>query len=273
MSSWSVRIAAACFVICGCSMSLLAQGRGYHMELSDGTSGWVILVNDSQIPIEAFHFVGKCRIAGREVAGSEFTYDALDSPGNSLSHPAITGRAQSDVVKPGERYFALTKLLPQPSECIWDGDITSVIYADGTYEGEENTARDLQARRDGIAAGVQYWVERVQGGVVEKPDPEAMAAEAKQLSEETRTKTRYCVGPNQPLSCAYWSGRHQVDANVALQGSRKKEDPESNYAWMTQFIKRWRKKVEADDALKRLDVTFPLPGELAGQTALLPATP
>ncbi len=38
------------------AVGLNAQARGYHMELSDGTTGYLILVNDSSKTIEAFHF-------------------------------------------------------------------------------------------------------------------------------------------------------------------------------------------------------------------------
>jgi hypothetical protein len=63
MSPGSTRFKIFCFpTLCLCA-PLLAQNRGYHMELSDRISGWVILVNDSENPIEAFHISARCGLS------------------------------------------------------------------------------------------------------------------------------------------------------------------------------------------------------------------
>ena len=59
---------------CGCS-SLRAQTRSYRLELTNGTSGLIVLVNVSDKPIAAFHFADQCG-----AGSSSFTRDVLDSP-------------------------------------------------------------------------------------------------------------------------------------------------------------------------------------------------
>ena len=60
MSSRPLPFLLICLTIFYVCVPLFAQDRGYHKELSDGTSGWAILVNDSQKNIEAYHFSAKC---------------------------------------------------------------------------------------------------------------------------------------------------------------------------------------------------------------------
>jgi hypothetical protein len=133
------------------SLPAFAQNPAYHLEFSDHTSGWVILVNDSQKPIEAFTVKATC---GATTATP--TYDALEFSGGGTSHPAIKG-LQPSLIQPGQRFFALVNLAPQPSGCSWRGDVAGVIYADGTYDGQASAVHDLQARRAGIAAALEYW--------------------------------------------------------------------------------------------------------------------
>src|SRR5580700_6004196 len=144
-------------MLCGCT-PLLAQVRGCHMELSDGTSGWVILVNDSEKTVEAYHLSAKCMSEGRPRMGMEASYDALDSAGTSRSGPGkvIAGIfTHSDVAEPGTRMVSMENLAPQPFGCVWDAKFDAVIYADGSYEGDEMKVRRLQARRDGVVADVK----------------------------------------------------------------------------------------------------------------------
>ena len=67
-------IVSICALVC--CLPLSAQSSSYHMELSDGTSGRVAVVNDSAKPIEAFHITGRC-----ELAGLAMGYDMLRLPG------------------------------------------------------------------------------------------------------------------------------------------------------------------------------------------------
>jgi hypothetical protein len=271
-------------------LTVFAQDRGYHMELSDGTSGWVILVNDSQKPIEAFSFRGTCAsggaidtgtyftsedytdtglgtgYTGASYTGASFMYDALDSGGELRSHTQVDGRQinQRSLIQPGERFFALEKLLPQPSGCTWEGHIDGVIYADGTYQGDKSTIRELQARRAGIAAALQYWTKLHEDGP-EVSDEKITYAKAEQISRKDFTKQMFPGCRSQPVACAYWSGRHQVDSNVALQVRQKQP------LLVSAFVERWEKKVDADDAFKKMSTTFLLPVKAEAQSALSPS--
>jgi len=47
-------------------------------------------------------------------------------------------------------------LAPQPSGCVWQAQVAGVIYADGTYDGQESayvTSRQDERHRGGL----QYW--------------------------------------------------------------------------------------------------------------------
>jgi hypothetical protein len=235
------------------------------MELSDGTSGWVILVNDSERPIEAFYFSGQCNaINARGGAGVQFSYDALQSPGTVSGHPGLDGKflSQKDVVAPKGRMISMTKLELQQSGCDWKGDIDAVIYSDGSYEGDEMIARGMAAQRDGIAAGVAYWRDRFNRENTDAVNLDAINAEAQRLKKEDSAKSWSSSGCRKsPLTCEYWKGRYQVDSNVALwlQKGAIKDTPEDRYRKTVQSIERWQKKIDDNVALKRLDVTFPPP--------------
>lgn len=99
MSSISARSAAVCFVLLGARIQVsFGQGPGYHMELSDGTSGRAILINDSAKAIEAFHFTGHCGKLGTEASS-----DVLDAPGNMIGTRGLDAApvTQNFVLEPG----------------------------------------------------------------------------------------------------------------------------------------------------------------------------
>ena len=260
----SVDFLLVCLTMLWGCVSLLAQSRSYHMELSDGTSGWVILVNDSQKTIEAYHFSAKCSGVRPGESGLELSYDALDFVGTVIGVQGPGGGVtQHDVAEPGARIVVLDHLLPQPS-CEWKADINAVLYADGSYEGDEMSARGLQARRDGIAASVKYWADRLSQESAGKPNLEATQTDAERLTQEDEKKAHMFPGCGKlPLACQYWSGRSHVDRNVAHQAKSQKDGSEGSYRRIVQFITRWEKKMEADVALKKLDAVFPLAAALA----------
>ncbi len=253
-----------CFTVCLLALcggvSISAQHRGYHMQLSNGTSGWVAIINDSQRPIEAFHFAGQCGNGAES-----FTYDALDGPGSVMSHPPVDGHdlSQSVIVKPGERMYSHVNLLPQPSGCVWQGDIDAVIFADGTYEGDETTARNMQAHRDGIAAALRYWAGQFRQPAGDIPDLAAIVLKAEALSDADFKKTMFPECRKNPLACEYWTGRRQVDSLIKLWGGNTIGDTQRRYAGVLRFRERWQTKVDKDTALIELDETFPLPADLA----------
>jgi hypothetical protein len=244
MRNLSLRFASVSIFLSLVSLPVFAQNPAYHLEFSDRTSGWVILVNDSQKPIEAFTAKATCG-----AMTTTPTYDALEFSAGGTSHPAVKG-LQPSLIQPGQRFFALVNLAPQPSGCVWQGQVAGVIYADGTYDGQESTVRDLQARRAGIAAALQYWNNFQIGGhelTVAANGP----TNAENLSQDDLSKTWAYTCRDQPAVCAYWSGRHQVDQNVALGMKHN--------AQLGPYLDRWSAKFEADLAFKTLEVTFPSP--------------
>lgn len=274
MSSRPASFLVVCLtMLCGC-VPLLAQGRGYHAELSDGTSGWVILVNDSQKTIEAYHLSAKCMGQGRVRMGEELSYDTLDSSGTSRNWPP-TGFAgihtTSAVAEPEARMVSMKKLSPPPDGCVWNADFDAVIYADGSYEGDEIKVQRLQARRDGLAAGVKYWANRLAGEPVDKASRETIRADAERLKDEDLKKiTNRC----RKLECEYWRGRFQVDINVAANTRPSENSPplEGN-GGIIQTYTRHEKKIEADVALKKLDAVFPLSPLAEGDQSAVQQTP
>lgn len=268
MSSRPIPFLLICLAtLCGC-VPLLAQDRGYHMELTDGASARAILVNDSQKTIEAYHFSAKCWSAGRLKGGTEDSYDALESSGTSRSGPPtdVTGIvSHRDVLEPRGRMVSSVNLPPQPSGCVWDADFDAVIYADGSYEGDEMRVRGLQARRDGIAESLNYWANRVAEEAKDKASLETIRADAERLKDEDRKKTT-AICAKLPLSCEYWRGKYHIDSNVAMQTKPWKDGPEiEGYGGIIQMYARHKKKIEADVALKKLDAVFPLSEALAEQ--------
>lgn len=266
MSSRRVPLLLTCVAMLW-SSPLLAQGRGYHMELSDGTSGWAILVNDSQKIIEAYHFSAKCLSAGRLKGATEYSYDALQNSGTSMGVPptGVAGISHRDVLEPGARTVAADNLLPQPSGCVWDADFDAVIYADGSYEGDEMKVRGLQARRDGIAERLEYWANRLAQEAKDKASLETIRASAERLKEEDRKKT-VSICSKLPVSCEYWRGKYQIDGGVAMHTRPWKDGPQlDGYGGIIQIYARHEKKIEADVALKKLDAAFPLSQALAEQ--------
>ena len=226
------------------SLPVLAQSPAYHLEFSDRTSGWVILVNDSQKPIEAFTVTATCG-----PLTSTPSYDALEFSGGGTSHPAVKGR-QPSLIQPGQRFFAPVNLAPQPSGCAWRGQVAGVIYADGTYDGQELAVHDLQARRAGIEAALQYWSNEQLGGHEQRVEANG-ATYAEGLAADDLSKTWTYTCRDEPAVCAYWEGRRHVDLNVAHQMKLG--------AAMTPYLDRWTAKFDADTAFKTLQITFPSP--------------
>lgn len=226
------------------SLPVFAQNPAYHLEFSDRSSGWVILVNDSPKPIEAFSVTATCG-----AVSASPTYDALDFSGGGTPHPAVKG-LQPALIQPGQRFFSRVNLAPQPAGCAWQGKVAGVIYSDGTYDGEESAVRDLQARRAGIEAALQYWT-NVQLVGHEQTVAANGSTYAESLAADDLAKTWAYTCRDEPEVCSYWAGRRHVDQNVAVQMKRS--------AAMNPYLDRWTAKFDADAAFKTLAVTFPSP--------------
>ena len=237
---------------------VLGQSQSYSLELSDGTTGRVMVVNESDQPMEAFHFHSECGNGG-----FEFVEDQLASWGSGSDLTDLSGRhfRSPYLLGPHQRGMSMRRVMPQPSGCAAHSDIDAVVYADGSYEGDESAVQALQARRDGMAAALQFWIERLNGEDLQRLDVGSLGEEAGRLKHTDETKYSCRVAP---IACSYWLGRLQVDQNVLLQ--LKPNDGEDDPATLRRILGllvRWQKKIGDDAAFKKLDGQFPLPDGIA----------
>jgi hypothetical protein len=261
-------------ILCTCA-PLFAQSNNYHVELSDGTSGMIVFTNDSKKSIEAFQISAKC---GDHI-GSNPTYDALDGSGTHIGFRGPDGSLVDRNVVIGPGINMPWDILPQQlSNCAWEADADAVIYTDGTYEGSDESMRRLEAKRDGIVAGVSYWAERLNRVSPTQEELERILTEANRQRGNDLTRVR-AVARDDPqftqrrIVSNYWMGRSQVDGTITvnLKGWLDNYEPEESYKRLMQLIKSWQTKIDNDIALKKLDATFPLPTALAEQAAQLQA--
>lgn len=260
-------------ILCLCgSARLSGQTRSYHMELSDGTSGYVILVNDSSKTIEAFRFRATCETNGRIGGSTSADYDKLWTPGTV--GPAPRGhdgrpaeRPQPDIIAPGQRMQTLTYFSPQPSGCPRHADIDAVIYSDGTYEGSNDGVRSLQVWRDGVADELQYWSTKLHAPDAEPFDPYAITSEAKRRADTYMAVYR---GPNHPFLVDYKLGERQVAGNIALLASGNLSPDELRRREL-DFIDRWQKKLDDDVAFTKMNAILPLPVDIVTSAPRSPA--
>ncbi len=259
----SIKHEIFCLLLIGiCSSRLGAQTPAYHSEYDEAPNGFIrmVLVNDSDKTIEAFHATERC-----SQGGSEQSADTLDFPVDSIaSISGPDGRfARRGVVEPGGRWTSsLFESTPTATNC--DVQIEAVLFGDGTYDGSDAAVEELKARRDGIAAGVQLWVEKLSTNDGVAPTEETLHAEAVSVTaQDTAQRNKYRHGPQGRsedfASYGYWAGRVQVDINILHQfahGAKTKEAP-VDLTKLTDMVSRWSNKVNTNAALKRLDVTFP----------------
>jgi hypothetical protein len=263
----AIRGAVFCLAVTPGWLPLAAQSSSYHTQLSNDTNGRsrIILVNDSDKPIEAYHASQRCQAGG--VYSSE---DVLDHPGvtsGSIHGPDGERAPRSGFVERGGRWDTFMSITTNPSnnsaeKC--DTRIEAVLFADGSYEGKEAVARGLKARRDGIRASVSYWENKFNS---EDPDGSSLAvlhAEAKRIVSENRVKlNKYqfnLLKDDSPsLLHQYWAGRLQVDTNVAghFPSDASEEKQSGSFHYLANYIHTWKTKIDNDVAMKRLDTVFP----------------
>jgi hypothetical protein len=156
--------------------------------------------------------------------------------------------------------------MPQPSGCDWNVAIDAVLYADGTYEGDKAQARSLQAKRDGIAASVNYWIDRLKTLPASPKELASLRTEA-----ERRSRGGPCTQPTP--ACGFQQGRRQVESNMAERLEHLKDTPETAYQQALAFLTQWQKELDGNVALKRLDATFRLPASLVERQPEVAAAP
>jgi hypothetical protein len=243
---------------CACA-HLAGQVRGYHKELSDGTSGYVILANDSSKTIEAFRYKATCARNGRLGGSTSADYDMLSTPskfvGSARGHDGRpVGPPQPDVIAPGGRMQSLINFPAQPGGCPWQADIDAVIYSDGTYEGSNDGVRSLQVWRDGLAGELQYWSTKLHQDSPAPFDPHAISSEAQRRADSY-------VGRPEGLMNDYESAKRQVTLSLAMSAAGNLA-PDELQRREVDLIDRWKKKLDDDIAFKKMNEVFPLPAEV-----------
>ena len=270
----STRFPLVCLAILIIHAPLHAQTPGYHVELTEDVNPLppakrAILVNDSEKTIEAFHLFAKCKTGPREAGSIQSGDDTLNFPVDFIGYPGLDG----SVVKWNGSILARERLLLTPMlsgipGCTWQANIDAVIYSDGTYEGDREAVRGLQAYRHGLVASLNLWTTRLhQSSDTSLSNIVDEAQMAKQQDEANGG-----IPQRDAIAYWYWLGRRHVDETVLgrlknpTQSSRQ-PNPTDQYAHLVSEIERWQKKIDSNLALKKLEETFPLPHEITDQAA------
>ena len=166
-----LNLAASLLALFACAR-FLAEAQNYHVEIVPPQTApepasaaasvnlvsqerSVILVNDSQKPIEAFRALMVCQ-SESNTSRLEVNFDALENPASVVQFLGTDKTTIRSGLEPGDQW-RMTGVLRARAECKWKAVNEAAIYADGTYEGDKIGLRNLEARRDGIAAAVKYW--------------------------------------------------------------------------------------------------------------------
>jgi hypothetical protein len=264
-------------------LPLIAQSSDYHLEFADRVNGpaRVILVNDSEKSIEAYYPFQRCKSGATYYGGQ----DVLDVPGVDNSLHGAGGSGPRSVLEPGGRWETVispsagstSSVSTSSGSTSGDGAerceprIDAIIFADGSFDGNAEFVKALKARRDGTVAAVNYWADRFSH---ENPDGSGLGvllADANRLYAEDGTRQRkYRLNlPNDdppPLLREYWHARFHVDQNVAhfLAHDLSKETASENLHLAAGFIDEWKKKIDSDAAMRKLNSEFPPITESAG---------
>ena len=232
-----------------------AQRHDYRVDLADGTSGEIIITNYYSQPLESLHFKGSCGNGAMS-----FDSDILDSENQPQRVPILNARGEAELFAPGERAFHRSGLPPQPSGCAWSYELTAVLFADGTWQGDEAAARALAARRDGLRDGARFWSEKLAAQFkLPLPDPKAMSDQ-----DQPRTFSRTCEVS--AVACSYWSGWLQVERNIALRAGDRVPQKEVSQRQLAEAA-RWQQKAEKIESTAKFDALFPVPPELVEAAA------
>jgi hypothetical protein len=251
--SISLLVGSAALALCP---AIPAQGT-YHLEFGGDGQGneAAILANDSKTPIEAYFLSWRCGNHEGQAIGGWSTGDTLAGVPASFSVMSPTGTiSRTDIIAPGNR-----AMVGNPS-C--DASVDAVLFADGTWAGDELAARGLKAWRDGLVACIDEWIDFLTGdrGFIQPLDTlEARASALRQ--RDLDTSALYPFDPNAetapPALLQFWSGRGQVDSSLAswfdsTASWHVKAPPEALY-----MLRSWKAKVDGNKAMHELESVFP----------------
>lgn len=253
MTSFSIPllVGSAAFALCA---AMPAQDA-YHVEFGgDGQGNEVaILVNDSNAPIEAYLLSWRCG-KPEDVTGGWSSGDTLAGLSGSFALISPTGTISRDEVVPrGKRAIVGSHLC--------DTSVNAVLFADGTWAGDELAARGLKARRDGLVACIDEWIDFLTHGGAIQP-VESLKARGAALSQSDLARSsayRFDVnaenGPPELLQ--FWYGKCQVDSSLAGWF-------DSTASWHVKapsealsMLKSWKAKVDRNKAMQELELVFP----------------
>ena len=268
MSSLGARAVVFCFSVIFGWLPLAAQSFSYHLEFDDRILGsqQVILVNDSEKSIEAFGASQRCHKA-RGGSGNDSTRDVLDNPSingvsSDMQAAVGSGPPRSGVLETGARWRTAIAIFPENGDC--QNQITAVFFSDGSFEGEDAGVRGLKAHRDGLAAGIHYWADRISR---EKPDGStlnALQAEIKQrMAEDQMKQQKFPIHITEvdtpPLLWQYWSGWLQVESTIEFHFPKDLSQGKAseNFRRVADEINQWKTKIDGNLALQKLNIAFP----------------
>jgi hypothetical protein len=259
-----------------CGLPLAAQSSSYHIELSAaeaGTPPRILFVNDSAKPIEAFFVTERCASKNNKSHSLfQFDEDTLDEANSvTVRHTgdgAISGKV---FIEHNGRYDTLHTTHPSTSsngveEC--DAQADAAVFVDGTYQGKEDMVRAIKITRDGISACVDDWATRFRTNSDESARQSALAEANRRVNHDKAEvlKSFHAFTHQDAPEAAgyYWQGRLQVDSDVL----RFLSSPASNthretLNYVADHIATWKKKIDDDVAMKKLDAAFPPLSELA----------
>ena len=263
MSWLGARAILFCVPVILGGLPLAAQSSSYHLEFDDRTPSRAALVNDSAKSIEAFVALQRCQKPG-SYSGFDNSRDILDIPrgvGSEIlaadGHPARSG-----VLETGGRWQTNLAIFPENGDC--RNHVSGVLFSDGSFEGEDAGVRGLKAWRDGLAAAVHHWADRINQ---EKPDGstlEALHDELKRRKSEDQMKLRKYksdirIDDPPQLLWQYWSGWLAVETNLEFRLSKDLSEgkADENFRKLADEINHWKMKIDGNLALQKLNIVFP----------------
>jgi hypothetical protein len=243
-----------CLLTAVAQLPAFGQSPGYHFEYSDGPmnhpeSHWVTFVGNSDKPIEAYE-MREQKLGGEFCA--ERRCDILDNPGLTP-------------LERGEKWdYGYLSWGPDGKECEPRAD--AVIFADGSYEGNEAVVRALMADRDGVAAALNHWSQEISAKKPGASSLDELLDEAESRINEDRPEQ-----PQHPPSLSgadetealpreYWRGRYMVDRFVNSELSTAETNDVAmtrSFLWILRSVETWRTKINTSLSMKMLNIKFP----------------
>jgi hypothetical protein len=264
MSSLGVRAVVFCFPVILGWLPVAAQSFSYHLEFEDNAgSKQVILVNDSEKPIEAFAASQRCQKA-HGWSGSDGIRDILFYPSTDIDMQAAdrSGPPRSGVLDTGARWSTLLAMMPERGDC--QNRITAVFFSDGSFEGDDAAVRSLKAGRDGLAAGVHYWADRISREKQDGSTLNALLAEVrKRMVADQAKQQKYPTSGHRDSSAQplweYWASWVTVERDIELRFPKDlgQEKPSATLRRVADMINGWKTKIDGNIALQKLNIVFP----------------